>query len=385
MPRVLVSSAAHILSDYLLTSEGTYCYELFKRMAKYGYEFDALSPYIRVLKPLDNVAFHQVGSLMMIPTSHIIRKYTLHGEFLFRGLTKAKKLLKQKSIDIVHHMLPAVFNYTFSPLALLVGDLRPPFVFGPLSAHYYERPLNERILLPLTSRLHKRTVQKSRRIITVTNQVKNLYTTWVNEEKMSVVPFGVDTELFKPAQGTEQQEEFEILYAGSLYALKGVPFLIRAIAHVRKKKIKANLTIVGEGAQKGALTALAKALRIEKHVKFEGFVPNSKMPRYYNCCDIFCFPTLGEPFGKAVAEAMACGKPVIATNIGGPAEIIQDGVDGILVPPSNPEAIAQQIVRLIENRNERRRLGERARETALNRFSWSKIAEKYHQLYSELL
>jgi len=86
-----------------------------------------------------------------------------------------------------------------------------------------------------------------------------------------------------------------------------------------------------------------------------------------------------------VIEAMACGKPVIATNVGGPSEIIQDQVDGILVPPSSPEAIAQQIIRLIEDRKEARRLGERARETAVNRFSWRTVAEKYQQLYSELL
>jgi glycosyltransferase involved in cell wall biosynthesis len=309
----------------------------------------------------------------------------LHGEFLIRGLIKAKKLLKQKKIDIVHHMLPAVFNYTFSPLALPVGGLRQPFVFGPLSAHYYERPLSEKILLPLTSRLHKRTVQKSKRIITVTNQVKNLYTTWVNEEKIVVVPFGVDTDLFKPAQTTEQPEEIEILYVGSLYALKGVPFLIQAIAYVRKNKTKANLTIVGEGSQKNALIALTKAFQIDKHVKFEGFVPNSDMPKYYNRCDIFCFPTLGEPFGKAVIEAMACRKPVIATKVGGNTEIIQDGVNGILVPPANSEALAAEIIRLINDAQERRRIGGAAREAAINRFSWDKIGEKYHHLYSELL
>ena len=212
-----------------------------------------------------------------------------------------------------------------------------------------------------------------------------MYLKTFDEHSISVIPFGVDTEVFKPTRPKERREECQILYAGSLYPLKGVHDLIRAIAYARKRGSKAHLTIVGEGQQKEALTALARALGIEEHVKFEGFAPYSNMPQYYERSDIFCFPTLGEPFGKAVIEAMACGKPVIATNAGGPAEIIQDKVDGILVPPSNPEAIAQQIIRLIEDKNERRRLGERARETAVNRFSWSTIAEKYHQLYSGVL
>ena len=384
MPRVLVSSAAHILSDYLLTSEGTHCYNLFKHMGKYGYEFEALSTFVRVHGQLDNVRFHQVGSFKISPTSSASNRLAFHSEFLLRSLVEAKRILRKRKIDIVHHMLPAVFNYTFSPI-VLVNGLKQPFVLGPISIRYYNIPLTERILLPLTSRLHKETIKKCARIITITNQTKNLYIKTFDERNISTIPFGVDTDVFKPARLKERREECEILYAGSLYPLKGVHDLIRAIANVRKHGLKANLTIVGEGQQKEALTALTRALGVEEHVKFEGFVPYSNMPSYYKRSDIFCFPTLGEPFGKAVIEAMACGKPVIATNAGGPAEIIQDKVDGILVPPSNPEAIALQITRLIEDKNERRRLGERARETAVNRFSWSKIAEKYHQLYSRLL
>jgi glycosyltransferase involved in cell wall biosynthesis len=353
-------------------------------MDKYGYEFEALSGFVRLRKQLSNVRFHQVGSFMMSPTSSVLQRLAFHTEFLFRSLVEAKRILRRNRIDIVHHMLPAVFNYTFSPIAL-ANSLKQPFIFGPISIRYYNIPLTERILLPLTSRLHKETIKKCARIITITDQTKNLYIKTFDERNISTIPFGVDTEMFKPARLEERSEECEILYAGSLYPLKGVHDLIRAIANVRKNGLKANLTIVGEGQQKEALTALTRALGVEEHVKFEGFVPYSNMPSYYKRSDIFCFPTLGEPFGKAVIEAMACGKPVIATNAGGPAEIIQDKVDGILVPPSNPEAIALQITRLIEDKNERRRLGERARETAVNRFSWSQIAEKYHQLYSRLL
>jgi len=384
MPKVLVSSASHILSDYLLTSEGTQCYDLFKHMSKYGYEFEALSALVRLRKQLDNVCFHQVGSFKISPTSSAFNRLAFHSEFLLRSLVEAKRILRKRKIDIVHHMLPAVFNYTFSPLALANG-LKQPFILGPISTRYYNIPLTERILLPLTSRLHKETIKRCASIITITNQTKNLYTETFDERNISTIPFGVDTDVFKPARLEERSEECEILYAGSLYPLKGVHDLIRAIANVRKHGLKANLTIVGEGQQKEALIALTRALGVEEHVKFEGFVPYSNMPSYYKRSDVFCFPTLGEPFGKAVIEAMACGKPVIATNAGGPAEIIQDEVDGILVPPSNPEAIALQITRLIEDKNERRRLGERARETAVNRFSWSTIAEKYHQLYSRLL
>jgi glycosyltransferase involved in cell wall biosynthesis len=81
---------------------------------------------------------------------------------------------------------------------------------------------------------------------------------------------------------------------------------------------------------------------------------------------------------------MACGKPVIASKIGGPAEIVQNDIDGMLVPPGNASAFAERIILLANDENTRRRLGEKARETILKRFSWEIVAEKYHQLYSEL-
>ena len=384
MPRVLVSSAAHVLSDYLLTSEGRYCYDFFKRMGKYGYQFEALSPCVRVRTPLSNVVFHQVGSFKTAPTSSMFARYALHGEFFFRGLRRAKKLLKEREIDLVHHVLPAVFNYTFSPLALLEKDLKPPFIFGPVSAHYYKRPEDELVLLPLTSRLHRATVRKCDRLIAITNQIRKMYTTIVDEKRVSVIPFGVDAEVFKPSFSKHRQEELEILYSGSLYPLKGVDYLIRAIADVVRSGLRARLTIVGEGQQKEELIELARKLGISRSVVFEGFVPYSGMPQYYERCDVFCFPTLGEPFGKAMIEAMACGKPVVATNVGGSAEIIRDGVDGVLVPPANPKAIASAIDQM-KNEDERRKMGREARTVATRDFSWDTVCSKYHRLYSELM
>jgi glycosyltransferase involved in cell wall biosynthesis len=385
MAKILVPSASHLLSDYLLTSEGTNCYDLFKHMAKYGYQFEALSPYIRIRKNLVNVSFHQVGSLKISPTSRSLPKYAFHTEFSVRSFIAARKLLKQEEIDIIHHMLPAVFDYTLSSLSLLEKNLKQPFVFGPVSSHYYRRPLNERILQPLTSRLHKKTIQRCSRLIAISSHVRDLYKKLIDEKKISVIPFGIDTELFKPIQIKEKREECSILYAGSLYRLKGLQHLIYALAEIRKQGLKAKLTIVGEGQQKHELVALAEKLGIKTHVFFEGFVPYANMPKYYQQCDIFCFPTLGEPFGKAMIEAMACGKPVIASAIGGSTEIIRDGVNGVLFSPADSEALSTKMGWLLTDPKTRLRMGSKARQAVVERFSWPIIAEKYHQLYSELL
>jgi glycosyltransferase involved in cell wall biosynthesis len=385
MAKILVSSASYILSDYLLTSEGTHCYNLFKHLAKYGYEFIALSPYIRIQEELDNVEFHQVGTFKLSPTSPSLYKYVFHTEFQTRGFMAARKILRTEKIDIVHHMLPAVFNYTFSPLAIMRGYFKQPFVFGPLSSHYFERPLNEKVLVPLTSRLHKKTIQKCDRIITISNQVKDLYSELIGQAKISVIPFGIDAEVFRPGQQNRKQDQLSLLYAGWLYPLKGVACLVEAVAEAKKLGLKIKLKIAGEGAQKQELVSLARKLGIEKDVDFLGVVPYSEMPKQYQNCDIFCFPTLGEPLGKGLIEAMACSKPVIASKIGGPTEIIQNGINGVLVPPGDAQALAEKILLLENDENARRRMGERARETILERFSSQVVAKKYHLLYSEFL
>jgi len=382
MAHVLVSSAAYILSDYLLSSEGISCYQLLKNMERFGYSFDAISEFVRVRKPLENVNFHQVGSFQIMPKSNLVEKYLGHAEFITRSYLKCTRILKEKEIDIIHHMFPAVYNQSFSLLALMGKTRGYRFVIGPLSAHYYTRPKDERTIMGLTSRLHLKTIQKSDAVITISQKVRKLYEGIVDDEKISVIPLGVDTGVFKPAEKRVHKDDYEILYVGYLYELKGVEYLIRSMALVAREQGDVKLRIVGEGPEKSRLVALTKALNLEDRVLFEGFVPHTQIARCYQQCDIFCFPTLGEPFGKVVLEAMACGKPVVASNVGGPSEIIEDGRTGFLVHSARPRALADKILELLSNEWRIRKIGANARKVIVQKYSWEKIAGAYNKLYN---
>jgi glycosyltransferase involved in cell wall biosynthesis len=384
MIRVFVPSASYILSDYLLSSEGTSCYALFQSLERFGYFFEAVSPYIRVKVPLSNVEFHQVGSFQVSPTAKPILKYFSHSEFLIRSYQKTLDILRVKEIDVIHHMLPAVYSQTFSPIALL-GRMRKPFVFGPLSAHFYPRPSDERMLLGLTSRLHRKTIEKCDALITITDQVKRLYSAFFDEERIWTIPLGVDTETFKPSKNHVERECHEILFAGYLYKLKGVEYLMRAMQMIAEERKDVKLRIIGDGPNKHNLQKLAEALNLKTSVIFEGVVSHTRMPKYYQQSDVVCFPTLGEPFGKVIIEAMACAKPVVASNIGGSAEIIQDRKNGILVAPGRPDLLAREILSLLEDETAGKTIGASARETVVEKYSWEKIAEDYHRLYSSLV
>jgi len=256
---------------------------------------------------------------------------------------------------------------------------------GPISCHFFKRPLDEKILTTFTKTLHLKTVQKCRKIIVINEIVKKLYENIIDEEKICIIPFGVDDDLFIPSKKRIERERFEILYVGSLIELKGVFYLINALPHILKNVSDVTLRIVGEGKQKSFLQKLVHGLDLDENVVFEGFIPHLQIHKFFQKCDVFCFPTLGEPFGKALIEAMACGKAVIATNIGGSSEIIQNGVNGILVPPRNETAIATEILELIYNRPKRVKLGENARKTVEKKYSWKIISRQHHELYSNLL
>jgi len=384
MARVLVSSAAYVLSDYLLSSEGISCYQLLKNMGRFRYSFDAVSEFVRVRKPLENVSFHQVGTFQIMPKSSVVVKYLGHAEFITRSYLKCTRILKEKEIAIIHHMFPAVYNQSFSLLALMGKTRGHRFVIGPLSAHYYTRPLDERTIMGLTSKLHLKTIQKSDAVITISQQVRKLYEGVVKGEKIWVIPLGVDADVFRPVAKKFPKDSFEILCVGYLYRLKGVEYLIRSMALVAKERRDVKLRIIGEGPEKSRLLALTRALNLGGRVLFEGFVPHTQIVRYYQQCDVFCFPTLGEPFGKVVLEAMACGKPVIASNVGGPAEIIEDERTGFLIPPAQPRILAKVILELIADEQKMKKIGANARTVAAQSYSWQSIAEKYHRLYSSL-
>jgi len=377
---ILLSSAAYVLSDYLPTSEGNTAYNIIKHLAKYDYHFHAIGAYVRLKESLPNLTTHQTGTTQATPAQNPIRKYAQHLEFYTHSLITTKKLLHKERISIIHHMFPAVHNQTFSPIAL-TSTKGKPFIFGPISAHFFKRPADEKILQPIIAKLHQKTVTKAHQLITITEQIAKLYQN--SHKPVSTIPLGVDINTFRPATNTSNENP-QILYTGALYPLKGVEHLIRAFATVTKQQPKATLKIIGKGPQECSLKHLTKTLKLETKVTFQNFVPHTQIAQYIQKCTILCFPSLGESFGKTIIEAMSCAKPVIATNQGGAKEIITDGITGILVPPAQPKQLAQKILYLLNNADIMQKLGENARKTAAKQYSWETIAEKYHILYQNL-
>ena len=204
---VLVSSASYVLSDYLISSEGTTCLEIMKKLGKYGFTFEAIAGHVDVRRPPRNIKPHSICSIKASPSNNIFEKYLTHTEFITKGYFKAVKILKKTKNRHNSPHVPAVYNQTFSLLPILTKHLDKPFIFGLASAHFTKRPLDERILNKITSKLHRKTISKCSHLITITEQVKKLYSKLFNEDKILVIPLGVDTEIFKPSKNRKNTKK----------------------------------------------------------------------------------------------------------------------------------------------------------------------------------
>jgi phosphatidylinositol alpha-mannosyltransferase len=197
---------------------------------------------------------------------------------------------------------------------------------------------------------------------------------------LEIVPNGVDVGTFA---GTEARPDLpagrRILWVNRLDAQKGFPIALAAFSKVLAEVPDAVLVVVGEGKDREALTLLTEAARAR--VDMRGAVPNEQVPSYLAACEVFVSPAVGqESFGIALVEAMAAGLPVVATDIPGYREVVSDGVEGLLVPPRDPEALAAGLVRVLTEPELARRLGEAGRERART-FDWPIVVDRMEELY----
>lgn len=202
-----------------------------------------------------------------------------------------------------------------------------------------------------------------------------------------VIPNGINLERFNPnIRPIEKFNDglFNILFVGRLDPRKGVKYLLKAFPLIYEQYPHCRLIVVGNGF----LTDYYRMYTPEDSshkIFFEGYVLPKDIPRYYATADVFCAPAIGgESFGIVLLEAMASGKPIVASNITGYSQLITDYQEGLLVPPKNPSAIAEAVIELIQNRELRKEMGRRGLEKA-RKFSWHAVAKQIEQCYYKAL
>ena len=196
-----------------------------------------------------------------------------------------------------------------------------------------------------------------------------------------IVPNGVDLNA-PPAGPKPASEELRVLFVGRPEERKGLPVLLQAFEGL-VEHVPAKLTVVGAGYDDVA-RYLAEAAA-EPHIEALGRVEHDELWRRLHEADVLCAPSLsGESFGMILTEAFAAGTPVIASHIAGYADVVTDGVDGVLVPPADPQRLAEELQALHHEPERRRAMGEAARRSA-ERYAWPRVAEQVSSVYERVV
>jgi glycosyltransferase involved in cell wall biosynthesis len=176
-----------------------------------------------------------------------------------------------------------------------------------------------------------------------------------------------------------------VMFAGTVTPRKGVEYLVRAAEILNREDV--HFLVVGNlKLDKGYAERVREyANRKNLKVKFTGFVPYEDLKALYSASSIFVLPSFEEGDPIALKEALAAGKPLIGTNVGGIPAQIREGWNGFLVEPANERQLAEKIKYLVENPSERTRMGENSRKLTEDKFDWSKIAKRYLEVYEKVV
>jgi glycosyltransferase involved in cell wall biosynthesis len=249
------------------------------------------------------------------------------------------------------------------------------------------------------------------RIIDVANRViaecpqdeQDLLTLYeADPQRISMIPCGVDTTSFHPVQRRRArsivglgQSEHVVLQLGRLVPRKGIDNVIRGVARLRDlHDVKATLIIVGGDSDTpdpvrtpeiARLMAVAECEGVADQVRFLGRRGRDCLRYYYSAADVFVTTPWYEPFGLTPLEAMACGTPVIGADVGGIRYTVCDGETGYLVPPNDPEALADRLARVLTEPRHRRALAEEGLRRAREHFAWPGVTRSVEDLYEEVV
>jgi glycosyltransferase involved in cell wall biosynthesis len=306
--------------------------------------------------------------------------------FIFRAirLKGFKEKLEHVNPDIfhAHHPIPGVSDTT---IFYAQKNLIPSVLT------YHADSQEDTFLSKIAARVYyrligNRAVEAADAVVTHTQSYAETSPVLKNFlDKIIINPLGVDVKRFNPdvkdngiREKYKLKDKFVILALGRLVPYKGYKYLINAMKYLDDDYV---LILGGKGILRDSLMKLANDLKLKNRVIFAGFIPETQKTSYYAACDVFCAPSIsrGEAFGVSILEAIACGKPVVATNIPGVREIASIG--GRITLPRNPMRLAETIKKMREDPINKNKLYQ----TVKDRFSWEKIVGKYISIYKELL
>lgn len=300
------------------------------------------------------------------------------GQLDFVALRKIRHLIKVKGCSIAHSHGYKANVYTF--MASRFSSI--PIV---ATAHNWT---GKSEVPSIYNKMDRLALRSFCRVAAVSDGVtQKLLTAGVRSSRIIRIPNGVDLDLFDTSTSFDTElrsgSDAVVGVVGRLVKDKGCDYFLRAVADTLPRFPRTKFVFIGDGPERKSLELLTRDLNIQENVAFLGY--RSDMPRIYSSMDFCVLPSLLEGMPMTVLEAMAAGKPVIATSVGEIPKMLDANVDGLLVSPASIEELRTAMIRLLGDTSLRQQMSENARKKAHKCFSAGGMARAYIGLYDELL
>lgn len=326
---------------------------------------------------LDGVTVMRINSIL--PSRFVFGRTVLNPRDILNDI-------KKQQPDVVHlHGLGFLGN------DVVAMSLKIPSVLtghGPGWSHdsqapWYYSPIWESYM----NIVGKRVISHTRKVIALTPHEIPYWRAWgLPQEKIDIIPWGIPEDCFVPYSGSEFKKQHNLsgpvlLYVGALHPAKGPQWLIQSLPDVLRKFPSATAVLCGPDVRyKAELASLSRRLGVDRHVLFLGYVKREELMRAYSACDVFVLPTDYEAFGLVLAEAMAFGKPIVASRVGAVPFVIEDGNNGFLVNVRDYLSLAEKIMIILSDDALRRKFGERSKTLSL-KYTWGAAAQRYEEIF----
>jgi phosphatidyl-myo-inositol alpha-mannosyltransferase len=356
-----------------------------KHIAALTVQFRSAGHDVRIIAPgssdgmvEDREGIYRIGRVTPVPGNGSVARITLSVPFASSLSRRVRLVLAAEHFDVIHIHEPLMPSL---PVAVLLANPSGAVRVGTFHAfresyygYYYGRPVLRRLI----NRLDGRIAVSRAAFEFVSRYFPGAY---------SIIPNGVDLHLFN-----DHVEPFAryrdgrptVLFVGRIEKRKGLAYLIRAYQELRTDLPDVRILVVGRAGRAGR----AYQRYVRAHglggIEFAGEVSATDLPRYYQSCDVFCSPaTSGESFGMVLLEAMALGKPVVATAIDGYRQVMEDDVQGRLVASRDAAGLAAALRELLNSSALRRRMGAQGKVTAAA-YSWERVSAHLLRFYDEI-
>lgn len=317
-------------------------------------------------------------------------------------IRKVKKAIgSDNKIDVKNSVIHFMSPFGIHSYSDLARDLKVPYIVGPAGGYlvmpkgfeaYRKLPMILKEFFYgrlLKNKNWKFYFENAKAIVCGTDLVAK-HLPLIAQNKVSIIYDSVvDTEYFNPAGSTRQEtDQITIVFTGRLVLYKGVFLLLKAFERISREHPNVMLIYAGEGHERTSLERYVTEKNLTNRVVFTGRINREQLKMLLLNSDIYCLPTLKDPGGNAILEAMACGLPVISTNYGGPAYSVAENC-GVLIDPISIEdyvlQLSDALIKLIEDETLRKSLGGNAREHVITNFSSSELQNRILSFYKKAL